>query len=45
MYCESQPRHKGKSWNELFPDDVFPNDSKEDAHKSNEKGKRERDDN
>ena len=37
MYCESQPRYKGKTWTELFPGDVFPNDSKEDEHKS--KGK------
>ena len=39
MYCESQPRYKGKTWTELFPGDVFPNDSKEDEHKS--KGKEE----
>ena len=34
MYCESQPRYPGKSWRELFPDDVFPNDSPEDRAKS-----------
>lgn len=37
MYCESQPRYKGKTWTELFPGDVFPNDSKEDEHKSKRK--------
>ena len=34
MYCESQPRYKGKSWMELFPDDAFPNDTPEDKVKS-----------
>ena len=34
MYCESQPRHPGKTWPELFPDDIFPNDSPEDRLKS-----------
>jgi hypothetical protein len=34
-YCESQPRYKGKSWMELFPDDSFPNDTPEDKVKSN----------
>ena len=35
MYCESQPRYKGKGWMELFPDDSFPNDTPEDKVKSN----------
>ena len=34
-YCESQPRYKGRSWMELFPDDAFPNDTPEDKAKSN----------
>ena len=34
MYCESQPRYKGKSWLELFPEDAFPNDTPEDKVKS-----------
>ena len=33
-YCESQPRYKGRSWMELFPDDAFPNDTPEDKVKS-----------
>ena len=35
MYCESQPRHKARSWMDLFPDDAFPNDTPEDKVKSN----------
>ena len=34
MYCESQPRYPGKTWYELFPDDIFPNDSPDDIAKS-----------
>ena len=34
MYCENQVRYPGKTWLELFPDDVFPNDSPEDISKS-----------
>ena len=34
MYCESQPRNRGRSWMELFPDDAFPNDTPEDKVKS-----------
>ena len=33
-YCESQPRYKGRSWIELFPDDAFPNDTPEDKVKT-----------
>jgi c-Jun N-terminal kinase len=33
-YCELQPRYKGKSWLELFPDDSFPNDTPEDKVKT-----------
>ena len=34
MYCENQVRYPGKTWLELFPDDVFPNDSPEDISKT-----------
>ena len=34
MYCEGQPRYKGRSWMELFPDDAFPNDTPEDKVKT-----------
>ena len=34
MYCESQPRFAGKSWQDLFPDDSFPNDTPEDRARS-----------
>nr|Q966Y3.1 RecName: Full=Stress-activated protein kinase JNK [Suberites domuncula]CAC38785.1 c-jun N-terminal kinases (JNK) [Suberites domuncula] len=34
LYCESQPRYAGKSWKDLFPDDVFPNDTPEDKAKT-----------
>ena len=33
-YCEGQPKFKGKSWVELFPDDTFPNQSPEDKVKT-----------
>ena len=29
MYCNSRPKHKGYSINELFPDDLFPPGSKQ----------------
>ena len=29
-YCETQPRYKGRSWTDLFPDDAFPSDVPED---------------
>lgn len=34
MYCESQPRYKGRSFNDLFPDDMFPKDTLEDHAKT-----------
>ena len=34
MYCETQPRYVGKTWMELFPDDIFPNESPEDRARS-----------
>ncbi len=34
MYCESQPKHAGKTWVDLFPEDVFPSDTPEDKTKS-----------
>ena len=34
MYCENQPRYPGKSWDELFPSDVFPSDAPDDGNKS-----------
>ena len=34
MYCENQPRYIGKSWDELFPDNVFPSDTPDDRTKS-----------
>ena len=34
MYCENQARYPGKSWDELFPNEVFPSDSPDDATKS-----------
>jgi c-Jun N-terminal kinase len=33
-YCESQPVYPGKPWYELFPDDIFPNDSPDDIAKT-----------
>ena len=33
MYCESQPRYPGKTWYELFPDDIFPNDTPDDTQR------------
>lgn len=33
-YFESQPKSKGKSWMEIFPDDVFPNNTPEDKVKT-----------
>ena len=33
-YLESQPRCKGRSWMELFPDEAFPNDTPEDTVKT-----------
>ena len=34
MYCESQPRFPGKTWMELFPEDIFPNETPDDRQKS-----------
>ena len=34
MYCESQPRFPGKTWMDLFPDDIFPNETPDDRQKS-----------
>ena len=34
MYCENQPRYHGKSFEELFPDECFPNETPEDLVRS-----------
>lgn len=34
MYCEAQPRYRGKSWDSLFPEDAFPHDTPEDLQKT-----------
>ena len=34
MYCQSRQRHRGKSFEELFPDELFPNDTPRDHRKS-----------
>ena len=39
MYCESQPRYAGKSFQELFPDSSFPHETVEDKGRSEEDGK------
>ena len=34
MYCMGQPRYPGKTWMELFPDMMFPNETEEDQRRS-----------
>ncbi|XP_046854626.1 stress-activated protein kinase JNK-like isoform X2 [Xenia sp. Carnegie-2017] len=36
MYCKSRLRHRGKSFEELFPDELFPNDSPRDLRKTDD---------
>lgn len=35
QYCASQPKYSGKTWIEIFPDDIFPNETPDDQKRSN----------